>query len=149
LVPYNVTSLEDRVGQSMAPTRFVVFLMTSFAVIAILVAVTGLFGVIAYAVRSRTAELGIRMALGADRGRILSLVLREGAGLTSVGIVAGVAGALLLARFLRGLVFGISPTDPTILTGIALVLGVVSLLACYVPARWACRVDPVEALRAE
>lgn len=149
LVPYNVTSLEDRVGQSMAPTRFVVFLMTSFAVIAILIAVTGLFGVIAYAVRSRTAELGIRMALGADRGRILSLVLRQGAGLTVVGIVAGVAGALLLSRFLQGMVFGISPTDPTILTGIALVLGLVSVLACYAPARWACRVDPVEALRAE
>jgi hypothetical protein len=148
-VPYNVTRLSDRVKLSMAPTRFVVFLMGSFAVIAFLVAVTGLFAVISYAVRTRTAELGIRMALGAEKGQIMSMVLRQGALLSMAGILAGVAGAIVLARFMQSMVFGVSPTDPASLVGTAVVLSAVSILACCAPARWACRVDPVVSLRAE
>ena len=148
-VPYNVTRLSDRVKLSMAPTRIVVFLMGSFAVIAFLVAVTGLFAVISYAVRTRTAELGIRMALGAEKGQIMTMVLRQGALLSMAGILAGVAGAIVLAGFMQSMVFGVSPTDPASLVGTAVVLSAVSILACCAPARWACRVDPVVSLRAE
>ena len=149
LVPYNVRMLSDRVHIAMAPTRFLVFLMGSFSAIALLVAVTGLFGVIAYAVQTRTAELGTRMALGAERARIMTMVLRQGALLTGLGIVVGIVGALILARFIESMVFGVSPTDPTGLVVTALVLGAVSILACCAPARWACSLDPAQVLRTE
>jgi putative ABC transport system permease protein len=149
LVPYNVTKLSDRVRVSMAPTRFVLFLFGSFAVIAVLVAVTGLFGVIAYAVQTRTAELGIRMAIGAEKGQIMSMVLREGALVTGLGLLAGIIGALLLGRFMESMVFGVSPTDPVVLLVTALFLGTVSILACCAPARWASRLDPAQVLRTE
>ncbi len=149
LLPYNLVELSDRVNTSLAPTQFVVFMMGSFAGISFLVAITGLFGVIAYAVRTRTAEMGIRMALGADRDRIFSLVLRRGAFLTGSGIAAGILGALILGRFIESLVFGVSPTDPTLLVVAALVLGGVSFLACCAPAQWACRLDPAQVLRTE
>jgi putative ABC transport system permease protein len=149
LVPFKIMSLSDRVSLSMAPTRFVVLLMGSFAGISFLVAITGLFGVIAYAVRTRTAELGIRMALGADRARILRLVLGKGALLTGIGIFGGLAGALALGRFIESVVFGVSPTDPLILGGAALVLGGVSILACCAPARWASRLPPAQVLRTQ
>jgi predicted permease len=147
LVPYNVGMLSDRVRVSMAPTRFVIFLMGSFAAIALLVAVTGLFGVIAYAVQTRTAELGTRMALGAEQSRIMFLVLRQGALLTVLGIVVGVVGAHILARFIESMVFGVSPTDLVSLLVTALAVGAVSLLACGAPARWACRLEPAQVLR--
>jgi ABC-type antimicrobial peptide transport system permease subunit len=131
----------------MAPTRFVIFLMGSFAAIALLVAVTGLFGVIAYAVQTRTAELGTRMALGAEQSRIMFLVLRQGALLTVLGIVVGVVGAHILARFIESMVFGVSPTDLVSLLVTALAVGAVSLLACGAPARWACRLEPAQVLR--
>jgi ABC-type antimicrobial peptide transport system permease subunit len=121
--------------------------MGSFAAVAFLVAVTGLFGVVAYAVQTRTAELGIRMALGAERARIMSMVLRQGALLTGVGLVTGVFGSWLLRRFLESLVFGISPTDPVVLLGVAGVLAAVSISACFAPARWASRLDPAQILR--
>jgi putative ABC transport system permease protein len=149
LVPFKIMSLSDRVALSMASTRFVTFLMTSFAGISFLVAVTGLFGVIAYAVRTRTAELGIRMAVGADRASILRLVLGKGALLTGIGILGGLVGALALGRFIESVVFGVSPTDPLILGGAALVLGGVSILACCAPARWASRLPPARVLRTE
>ncbi len=149
LVPYKVQRLADRVRVSMAPTRFVLFLMSSFAAIAVVVAVTGLFGVIAYAVQTRTAELGIRMALGAEKRDIMTMVLRQGATLTAIGILSGLVGALLLGRFMESLVFGVSPSDPIVLLATALVLVVVSILACYAPARWAYRLDPAQVLRAE
>jgi predicted permease len=149
LVPYNVQMLADRVNVSMAPTRFLIFLMGSFAAIALLVAVTGLFGVIAYAVQTRTAELGTRMALGAEQGRIMSMVLCQGALLTGLGILTGIVGALFLARFIESVVFGVSPTDPIGLLVTAVALGAVSILACYAPARWACRLDPAQVLRTE
>jgi predicted lysophospholipase L1 biosynthesis ABC-type transport system permease subunit len=149
LVPYKVQKLSDRVALSMAPTRLMLMAMFAFAAMAVLVAVMGLFGVIAFAVRTRTVELGIRMALGAEKRDIMSMVLRQGALLSAVGIVGGVVGALLLARFLESVVFGVSPNDPVVLASTALIVGLVSMLACYAPARWACRVDPVGALRPE
>jgi predicted permease len=149
LVPFKIWKLSDRVRLSMAPTRFTVFLMGSFAAVAFLVAVTGLFGVIAYAVQTRTAELGVRMALGAEKRRIMSMVLRQGAVLTGIGIVGGVLGAIILSRFLQSMVFGISATDPLVLLAAALLLGVVAILACCAPARWACRLDPARVLRTD
>ncbi len=145
-VPYELQKLSDRVALSMAPTRFVVMTMTAFAVLALLVAVVGLFGVISYAVRTRTRELGIRMALGAEKQEIMTMVLRQGAFLSTAGIVGGVIGALVLGRFMESVVFGLSPTDPFVLAATALVLAAVSLLACWAPARWACRVDPARVL---
>jgi predicted lysophospholipase L1 biosynthesis ABC-type transport system permease subunit len=145
-VPYDLQKLSDRVALSMAPTRFVVLTMTAFAGLAVLVAVVGLFGVISYAVRTRTTELGIRMAVGAGTKEILSMVLRQGAVLSGVGIVVGVICALVLGRFMKSVVFGLSPSDPIMLVATALVLAVVSLLACWAPARWACRVDPARVL---
>ena len=94
-------------------------------------------------------ELGIRMALGAEKRDIMSMVLRQGALLSAAGILGGVVGALLLARFMESLVFGVSPNDPVILVATALMVGLIAMLACYIPARWACRVDPVGALRPE
>lgn len=149
LVPYKVQKLSDRVALSMAPTRLVVLAMFAFAAMAVLVAIMGLFGVISFAVRTRTMELGVRMALGAERRDIMSMVLRQGALLSAAGILGGVVGALLLARFLESVVFGVSPNDPVVLAATALIVGLVSMLACYVPARWACQVDPVGALRPE
>lgn len=149
LVPYKVQKLSDRVDLSMAPTRFVVIAMSAFAAIAILVAMMGLFGVISYAVRTRTMELGIRMALGAEQQDIVSLVLRHGGLLSLAGIGGGVIGALGLGRFMESMVFGVSPTDPAVLLGTALIVGLVSILACWAPAQWACRVDPARALRPE
>jgi len=145
-VPYDLRKLSDRVALSLAPTRFVVMTMTAFGVLALLVAVVGLFGVISYTVRTRTTELGIRMALGAGRSEIMRMVLRQGAVLSAAGIVGGVVGALVLGRFMTSVVLGLSPTDPSVLAETALLLAVVSLLASWVPARWACRVEPVRVL---
>lgn len=146
LVPYKVQKLSDRVDMSLAPTRFVVIAMSTFAAIAVIVAMVGLFGVISYAVRTRTMELGIRMALGAEKGDIMSLVLWQGTFMSVAGILGGIIGSVILARFMRSLVLGVSPTDPAVLIATALIVGLISILACWAPARWACRVDPVRSL---
>ena len=146
LVPYKVQKLSDRVDMSLAPTRFVVIAMSTFATIAVIVAMVGLFGVISYAVRTRTMELGIRMALGAEKGDIMSLVLRQGTFMSVAGILGGIIGSVILARFMRSFVLGVSPTDPAVLIATALIVGLISILACWAPARWACRVDPVRSL---
>ncbi|HSW28539.1 MAG TPA: ABC transporter permease [Longimicrobiales bacterium] len=147
LEPFQPRFLAERVSSSMGPTRFVLFLMGSFALVALVVAVVGLFGVIAFGVRTRTAEMGIRMALGAEPRGILSMVLGRAALLTLLGVAGGTGAALVLGRFLQAVTFGISPTEPLTLGAMALTLAVVSVLACLAPARWACRVDPVRALR--
>lgn len=146
---YNVTTLKDLVGNSMASTRFVVMLMGIFAVVAVVLTVVGMYGVISYAVRQRTAEIGIRMALGATGGRILRLVVGHGARLTILGVVLGVVGALLLARFVAGLLFGVPPRDPATIISVLLALSAVALLACYLPARRATRTNPMVVLRTE
>jgi putative ABC transport system permease protein len=148
LVPYKLQKLSDRVGLSAAPTRLVTLALSAFAALAILVAALGLFGVISYTVRTRTAEMGIRMALGAEKRDIMSMVLRQGALLSLAGIAGGIVGALVLERFLKSMIFGASAASPVVLAITAVTLSVVALLACWAPARWACRVDPVRALRA-
>lgn len=147
LVPYAIAQLAERVSLARASTRFVMWAMGAFAVIALLVAVGGLFGVISYTVRTRTAELGIRIALGAEKRTILSMVLGQGAVLSLIGVAVGLAGTLLTARFVASLAYEVSATDPLTLAATAAVLALVAVLACYVPARWASSVEPATALR--
>jgi predicted permease len=149
LTAAEIETLSERVAMYRAPTRFVVLALSSFALVALVVAAVGLFGVISYAVQSRNSELGIRMALGAERRDIVAMVLRQGAVLSGIGIAVGIVLALLLSRFMESLVFGVSATDPLSLSVTALALGAISILACCAPARRACRIDPIRTLRPE
>jgi predicted permease len=142
-------SMEDVVGMAQARPRFLTLLVTLFSGVAILLAALGIYGVMSYAVAQRTAEFGIRMALGAPRGSVLRLVLRQGMALGLGGVLLGAAGAYAVTRLLGGLVFGIDSPEPMTFVAMAALLGAVVLAACYLPARRATRVDPLVALRYE
>jgi len=144
-----VRTLREVVAESVTERRFMLCGLAGFAIVALLLAAIGLYGVIAYAVAQRTRELGIRMALGAQRDNILWLVLRQGLNLVLVGVAIGLVGALVLTRFLSGLLFDLKPTDPPTLIATSLLLVAVASLACWVPARRATKVDPMVALRYE
>jgi len=133
--------------ESVAPRRLNAMLVSSFGVLALIVAAVGIAGVLAFSVSARTNEIGIRMSLGADGGRVQRMIVSEGGLLVGLGLVAGVIGALSLSRLMQGLLFGVQPHDPTTLAGVALVMAIVGLLACWIPAMRAARIDPVEALR--
>ena len=124
-------------------------LLTIFAGAALLLAAVGIYGVIAYSVTQRTQEIGIRMALGAQRGDVLRMIVGQAMTLTTGGIVIGAIGAFLLTRLMTGLLFNVRPADPLTFLAVAVVLGLVAAFASYVPGRRATRVDPVIALRAE
>jgi putative ABC transport system permease protein len=124
-------------------------LIGALAALAVALAAGGLYSLIAYTVAQRTHEIGIRLALGAERRDILWLVLRQGLRLAAVGIALGLAGAVVATRALRSLLFGVSPTDPLTFVAIPLLLALVALLACWFPARRATKVDPLVALRVE
>ena len=149
LPPYDVKTLEQRVSDSVAPRRFLVSMMSLFALLALALAATGIYGVLSYLVAQRTREIGIRMALGATAGSVLSLILKRGAILILIGTAAGLAGAIALTRLIKTLLFGVSPTDPATFALIALLLVLVALIASYIPARRAAKVDPMVALRHE
>ncbi len=134
---------------SISSQRFTTYLLVVFSSVALFLAAMGLYGVMAYSVTQRTGEIGIRMALGAQAGNVLRLVLARGGLLISLGAVIGLGGALALSRLTASLLFGISPTDPVTFVGVVLVLGAVAAPACLIPARRAARVDPIIALRAE
>lgn len=144
-----VRTLGELVSASVAQPRFYAQLLALFAAIALTLAVIGIYGVMAYAVSRRTHEIGIRMALGAEAGRIVRLIVGQGMLLIGVGVVAGLVAARLLTRVLADLLFGVKPTDPATFALIAAVLTGAALLACWIPARRAARVDPLAALRCE
>jgi putative ABC transport system permease protein len=144
-----VRTMAQIVDDSIASSRFNMILMTIFAGVALVMAAIGLYGVIAYSVSQQTHEIGIRMALGASRSSVLSMVLRNGMSLALVGVGVGVAAALGLTRLIASLLYGVSPTDPLTFVVIALLLTGVALVACFVPALRATRVDPMVALRYE
>ncbi|MCA1615766.1 MAG: ABC transporter permease, partial [Acidobacteria bacterium] len=146
---FNVTTMARHVGASIANDRMVAVLLGIFGGVALLLAVVGIYGVMSYAVARRTHEIGVRMALGAQRSDILNLVIRQGMAPVLVGGALGLAAAFALTRVMSGLLFGVSATDPGTFAGVALLLAGVALLACYIPARRAARVDPLLALRHE
>jgi predicted permease len=141
--------LSDLVASSIARERFVALLFGAFALVAAVLAAIGVYGVLAFLVAQRTAEIGVRMALGAPRRRVLGMILSRGLLLTAAGIAAGLAGAVVMSRFLQGMLFGVTPVDVTTFSGSALLFGVVTMAASYVPARRATRIDPLVALRSE
>ena len=144
-----VEPLANLISNSLAGQRFTMYLLVVFSSVALLLSSMGLYGVMAYSVTQRTGEIGIRMALGAQAGDVLSLILARGGLLLSVGVLIGLGVALLVSRITASLLFGISPTDPLTFAAVVLVLGAVAAPACLIPARRAARVDPIVALRAE
>jgi putative ABC transport system permease protein len=146
---YNVRSLDQMLAQSVAQPRFITFLFGMFAALAVALAAIGLYGVISYSVSQRTHEIGIRMAIGAEKNDVLKFVVGRGLKLALSGVAVGIAGALALTRFLASILYGVTPTDPLTFVAVSLVLLAVALLACYIPARRAAKVDPMVALRYE
>ena len=146
---FAVGTLEGQISETLTTPRFRAVLLAGFAVIALLLATIGIYGVTAHAVGQRTHEVGIRMALGAARGDVLGLILVQHLKPALVGVTAGVVGAVILSQSLRTLVYGIRPTDPLTFIAMGVVLIAVTVVACLIPARRATRVDPLVALRAE
>ena len=144
---FDIRSMSARVATASAQTRFSAVLLGLFALVALSLAVMGIYGVLSFAVAQRTGEIGIRMALGAERGRVLALVLRDAAMLALIGLVLGIAAALALTRVLRTMLFEVTTTDPVTYGGMAAVLALAVFAASWIPARRAARVDPVIALR--
>ncbi|HUE76610.1 MAG TPA: ABC transporter permease [Longimicrobiales bacterium] len=145
----NVSTLQELVSGSVALERFLTLCIAAFAVLALLLAAIGVYGVISQLVGQRTREIGIRVALGADRARVLRMVLGQGAVLIALGAALGILGAFVVARLVRGLLFGVAPVDPLTFVLVPVALVAVALVATYVPARRAAAVDPVTALRTE
>jgi len=146
---YLVRPMTEIIGQTLSTQRLTNFLLTAFAIIALTLAAVGIYSTMSVYVGSRTKEFGIRLALGAQPGALRRAVMRQGLWLTGAGVVVGVAGALVLTRTIKSLLFEVSATDPLVFTAIPVLLVMVSLLACYTPARRATKVDPLEALRDE
>jgi putative ABC transport system permease protein len=146
---WKIRTVEFLVTRSIADRKFLLALMGVFAVLALILTVVGLYGVISYLVNQRTQEIGIRMALGAQMHDILRMVLKQGMVLVMVGVVIGLAACWILTRLITKLLYETSATDPVTFLSIAVLLIVVALLACYIPARRATKVDPLDALRYE
>jgi putative ABC transport system permease protein len=146
---FGAKTLDDALSSSLSERRFSMEMVALFAVTALLLAGLGIYGTISYVVSERTREIGVRLALGAQRGEILGMVLRQGLGLAIGGAAVGLVGALIVSRLIAGLLYGVRPTDPLTFAGVTLLLTMVALAACYIPARRAMRVDPLVALRYE
>ena len=136
-------------SMSLGRQRFAVLLMTLFAILGVFLASVGTYGVVSYVVSLRTREIGIRMALGAERRDVLRMMIGNGIKPAFIGVIVGVGGAFALTRLFSSMLFGVSPRDPLTFVGVAIALMVVTLCACYIPARRATRVDPMVALRHE
>ena len=146
---YNVSTMQGAVDQTLSVRRFALWLLGIFAAVALLLAVSGIYGVLAHSVAQRTHEIGVRMALGAARGDVLRLVFAQGGKMAAAGIGFGLLASYLMTQFLRTLLYGVKPTDPLTFVAVALLLLVTVLVACWIPARRASRVDPMIALRSE
>jgi predicted permease len=146
---YDIATMQQRVHESVARQRFAMTMLGAFAFFAMILAAVGVYGVMSFLVTQGTPDIAIRMALGAQRNSILSLVFRQGMALASIGVVTGLIGAYSLTRLMGGLLFGVSARDPLTFEGVTALLTVVALSACYFPARRAMRVDPMVALREE
>jgi putative ABC transport system permease protein len=142
-------TMEEVRGASLAGPRFLMLLISAFSAVALLVALIGVYGVMAYSVSQRQREIGVRVALGAAPSSVVGLVLRQGMAPAVAGIALGLAGGLAISRVLRTLLFQVAPGDPTTAIAVSLIVTAVALVACYLPARRAAGVDPVVALRNE
>jgi putative ABC transport system permease protein len=145
----SVQTMEARVSASVAQRRMQMNVLGLFSAMAALLAAVGIYGVMSYAVTQRAREIGVRLALGAERRDVVALVLRQGFAMVAVGVALGFIGALVLTRILRTLLFNVSPTDPLVFSGIVLLLALTSWIATYVPARRAAGLDPLVTLRSE
>jgi ABC-type antimicrobial peptide transport system permease subunit len=146
---YSVATMSTRLGAVVSAQRLSGLLLSAFAGLALLLAIIGLYGVLSYRVSQRTREIGIRMALGAQRPAVLGLIIGQGLRLTALGLVLGLAAAAATTRVFAGLLYQTAPTDPVSFFAAAVVLVGAALAACWLPARRATRVDPIDALRAE
>jgi len=144
-----VATLQTLVDDTMAQPRFSMLLMVMFGALALMLASVGIYGVVSFGVAQRTREIGIRMALGAERGEVFGMILRQGARLAGWGVVVGLAVAFAVTRLMRALLYGVEPFDPPTFVAVPVLLIAIALVACYVPARRAMRVDPMVALRDE
>jgi putative ABC transport system permease protein len=143
----DVRTMDQWVIRSLEGRRTPMMLLALFGSVALVLSAIGIYGVLAFGVAQRVREFGIRQALGADRRTILSMVLKQGLGTAAVGLGIGLAGSLVLTRYLQSLLFGVAAQDRTVFVGVTLLLLLVTLAACYVPARRATRIDPMAALR--
>ena len=146
---FDIKTMNERLSKSIAVSRFIMLMLVTFAGLSTLLAAVGIYGLMAYTVAQRTHEIGVRMALGAEASDVVKLVLRQGLKLVVAGVGLGVAGALALTRLMQSMLFNLSPTDPLTFTVISAILAGVALVACFVPARRATKVDPMIALRYE
>jgi predicted permease len=143
----NVMTVAQFKDKSVSPRRLNAALVSSFGILAVIIAAVGIAGVLAFSVSARTNEIGIRMSLGADRGRVQRMILKEGGVLLALGLALGVAGAFFAASVIRGLLFGVAPHDPVTLIGVAVMMAVVGIAACWIPAVRAARIDPAITMR--
>jgi putative ABC transport system permease protein len=146
---YGAETLDEIVANSLSVRRFSMEIVALFALVALLLAALGIYGVISYLVSERTHEIGIRLALGAQRIDVVRMILRQGLRLALAGVAVGLVGALAVSQLMGGLLYGVRPTDPLTFAVVTLLLIVVALLACYMPARRAITIDPLVALRYE
>jgi ABC-type antimicrobial peptide transport system permease subunit len=143
----NVMTVAQIKDQSVSPRRVNAALISSFGILAVIIAAVGIAGVLAFSVSARTNEIGIRMSLGADSGRVQRMILSEGGVLLAIGLALGVGGAFVAASVIRGLLFGVAPHDPVTFIGVAVTMAAIGIVACWIPALRAARIDPAITMR--